>query len=172
MKTFLLIIATLFISLSSFAGTKIVELSSDKTAYAEGDSAVLRANFVSKPDNSDFSLDIVGTLNNSPLASDRITDFEIFSKTAALTEGNYTWTVQVVIQDTKYAQDLKDTIRYYADEIYSLNAKIAAETDPAKLANLIARRDSDLSSQGAAQAELTSIRSPVLSPISLTFSVQ
>lgn len=173
MRALFLALAAFVLPLSTHAQeTKIVELKADKPVYAVGDTALLRANFYARPDNSDFEFDIVGTLNGTPIPADRVTDFQIFSSAKNLAAGSYTWNVQVVIQDARYARDLKDTINYYADLAANLNDQIAVETDPDKLANLTKQRDDALSLKAAAESELSDLRSPVMAPLSLNFSVQ
>lgn len=171
MKLFLLISSFIFLN-TALAETKIVDLRSDKGIYSAGDTAVLRANFLSKPDNSDFQFDITAKLNGQSLPVDRVTDFQMFSSAKNLVAGNYTWQVSVVVQDARYARDLKSTIQFYSDAIAGIDTQIATETDPAKLLNLQKRRADDISIKQSAINELNQIRTPVLAPLTLQFSVQ
>lgn len=171
MKTLIFSILLSFLSVTN-AQTKVIELKSDKAVYAAGETAVLRANFFAKPDNTDFQFDIVSSLNSNLLEVDRVTDFQMFSSAKELVAGDYTWTVSVVVQDARYARDLKTTIQYYTNLIIDLDEQIAAETDPVLLANLQKRKDDAISLKIAAQSELNSIRTPVLAPVTLDFTVQ
>ena len=170
---FLNIIAVLFLSQISFAQqTKVIELKSDKAIYATTENPILKATLFSKPDNTDYQFDITATLNGQNIDVDRITDYQMFSSPKNLIVGAYTWTVTMVIQDAKYAKDLKTTIKYYENQISILDAQIAVTTDPVTLATLQARRIDYLDIKSAAAQQLQSIRRPVLAPVSLTFTVQ
>lgn len=171
MKTLIFSIL-LTLSTQLFAQTKIVELKSDKTIYSAGETAVLRANFLARPDNTDFQFDIISSLNSELLTVDRVTDFQMFSSAKDLVAGVYTWGVTVVVQDARYARDLKTTIAYYADLVITLDEQIAVETDPVLLANLQKRKEDANHLKAAAQSELHSIRTPVLAPVTLQFTVQ
>lgn len=172
MKTFLFSFFFLLLQTSAFAQTRILELKSDKSVYSAGEAAVLRANFFSKPDNTDFQFDIISTVNGEPVEVDRVTDFQMFSSVKNLLPGNYTWEVSVVVQDARYARDLKETIIYYTDSIANLDAQIAIETDPVALASLQNRRDDAMRLKAAALSELNGIRTAILAPLTLQFSVQ
>ncbi|MGZ6419033.1 MAG: hypothetical protein ACXWPX_11005 [Pseudobdellovibrio sp.] len=172
MKSLLMILLPLFFSTSLYAQTSIVTLNADKTIYASGDTAILRANFLAKPDNTDFQFDALATLDGQAVTVDRVTDFQMFSTVKNLTTGNHTWQVTVVIQDARYAQDLKDSITYYTNLIASLDSQIAAATDPTVIANLQKRKDDAVNIKTAAESELQNIRSPVMNPLTLQFTVQ
>lgn len=172
MKNLIVILSLSLAAAVSVAQTRIVELRSDKTVYAEGENPVLRADFLSKPDNTDFQFDILGTLNGTELAVDRVTDYQMFSQPRDLEPGTYTWEVTVVIQDARYARDLKESIAYYENLISTLEAQIAVETDPEALAALERRRDEAVQIKTAAESELNRIRKPVLAPLSLSFTVE
>jgi hypothetical protein len=172
MRSILFSILIACFAVNAGAETKVLELKSDKAIYAAGETAVLRANFFSKPDNSDYQFDILATLNGQPIIVDRVTDFQMFSTAKQLEVGDYVWSVTVVIQDARYARDLKETIIYYSNLIASLDEQIAAEIDPVKLESLQKRRADDITLKDAANAELQSIRTPILAPLTLQFSVQ
>lgn len=152
--------------------TRIVALSSDKAVYAAGENAVLRAKFFTRPNNPNYDFDIVGILNGSPLPVTRITDFEMFSSAKNLVAGNYAWTVSVVVQDARYARDLKTSIAYFESEIERLTQEIAQETDPDRLENLNRQKAKNESLKAASVSELNQIRTPVLAPQTITFIVQ
>lgn len=166
------IITILFLSQFAVSQTKVIELKSDKAIYTINDSPILKATLFSKPDNTDYQFDVTATLNGQPIATDRVTDYQVFSSPKNLVAGEYTWIVTMVIQDAKYAQDLKTTIKYYLNQISILDAQIAAETDPVVLENLQARRLDAIDIKAAAESELQSIRKPVLAPVQLEFTVQ
>jgi len=174
MKIFkgLVALSILLITNVSFAETKVIELKSDKAVYAVGEVPVLQATVLTKPDSSDFQFDITAKLNNADIATSRVTDFQMFSAPKNLAVGSYSWTVTLVIQDASYAKDLKTTIRYYENQILDLDAQIAVETDPAALAVLQGKRADAVQIKTAAASELQSIRTAVLQPVTLTFSVQ
>jgi hypothetical protein len=166
------IITILFLSQFAVAQTKVIDLKSDKTIYAVSESPILKATLFSKPDNTDYQFDVTATLNGQSIATERVTDYQIFSSPKNLTAGAYTWVVTMVIQDAKYAQDLKTTIKYYLNQISILDAQIATEIDPVVLENLQSRRLDALDIKAAAESELQSIRKPVLAPVQLEFTVQ
>ena len=168
----LLALLTLIFSASLYAQTSIVELKADKTIYAAGDTAILRANFLAKPDNTDYQFDVLATLDGQAITVDRVTDFQMFSTAKTLVTGTHTWQVTVVIQDARYARDLKASIIYYTDSIASLDTQIAAATDPVVIANLQKRKDDAVNIKAAAESELQNIRSPVMNPLTLSFTVQ
>lgn len=161
-----------FMVFAHSANTKIVRLRSDKKIYAEGETAILRATFLSKPDNSNFQFDILGNLNAEPLPVDRVTDYQMFSKVKNLEPGTHTWQVLVVIQDARYARDLKASIAHYGQIIAELDAEINLETDPDVIEQLEAQKATALKKKTAAESELSRIRTPVLEPLTLQFTVE
>lgn len=169
---FLNIITVLFLSQLAVAQTKVIDLKSDKAVYTTSESPILKATLFSKPDNTDYQFDVTATLNGQAIPTDRVTDYQIFSSPKNLPVGTYTWIVTMVIQDAKYAQDLKTTIKYYLNQVSILDAQIATETDPVVLENLQSRRIDALDIKAAAESELQSIRKPVLAPVQLDFTVQ
>ena len=169
---FLNIIAILFLSQLAVSQTKVIELKSDKAIYTVNETPILKATLFSKPDNTDYQFDVTATLNGQQVATDRVTDYQVFSSPKNLPVGIYTWVVTMVIQDAKYAKDLKATIKYYLNQISILDAQIAVETDPVVLENLQTRRLDAIDIKAAAESELQSIRKPVLAPVQLDFTVQ
>ncbi len=166
------IIAILFLSQVAVSQTKVIELKSDKSVYTTTETPILKATIFSKPDNTDYQFDVTATLNGQSIPTDRVTDYQIFSSPKNLAVGAYTWIVTMVIQDAKYAQDLKTTIKYYLNQISVLDAQIATETDPVVLENLQSRRLDAIDIKAAAESELQIIRKPVLAPVQLEFTVQ
>jgi hypothetical protein len=47
-----------------------------------------------------------------------------------LTAGDHTWRAEVVLQDARYARDLKTSIAYFAEKVSEINDRLAEETDP------------------------------------------
>ena len=166
------IITILFLSQFAMSQTKVIELKSDKAIYTTNEAPILKATLFSKPDNTDYQFDVTATLNGQAVATDRVTDYQIFSSPKNLAIGQYTWVVTMVIQDAKYAQDLKTTIKYYLNQVSILDAQIASETDPVVLENLQSRRLDALDIKAASESELQSIRKPVLAPVQLAFTIQ
>lgn len=156
----------------SFAQTKVIELKSDKSIYNVGDIPVLKATLFSKPDNSDFQFDVSALLNDVEIKTDRITDFQIFSAPKNLSVGTYNWVVTVVIQDARFATDLKSIIKYYDDKIIDIDTELLTATDPNIIADLMAKKTEYQNIISASQQQLNSIRTPVLQPVSLQFTVQ
>lgn len=154
------------------ANTRIVKLRSDKKIYSVGDAAILRATFNSKPDNSNFQFDVIGSLNSEPLPISRVTDYQMFSSVKNLVAGHYTWSVTVVIQDARYARDLKQSISYYEQKVAVLDQEINLETDPDILEQLEAQKLVALHKKSAAESELNRIRKPVFEPLTLQFTVE
>lgn len=159
------------LSAAEVLDTKLIALSSDKAVYSAGESAVLRAQLLSKPNNPNFDFDVVATLNGDTIAVDRVTDFELFSTAKELTAGNYSWTATLVLQDARYARDLKAAIQYYSSEIERLTNEIAEETDPQAIANLEKKKARAEALKAASENELASIRTAVLAPQTISFQV-
>lgn len=158
--------------LPAIAASDFVKLRSNKATYTEGENAILRAVFLTKPDNSNFQFDITGILNAEALSVERVTDYQMFSTAKNLLPGTYTWSVTVVIQDARYARDLKVSIAYYAARITELEDLIAVETDPEALEVLEHERSKQISKKSAAESELSRIRTPVREPMTLQFTVE
>lgn len=136
MKFLKLIVITIFSTLfvqSLQAQTQVVDLKSDKAIYTTSENPILKVTLFSKPDNTDYQFDVTATLNGQSIATERVTDYQIFSSPKNLPVGEYTWVVTLVIQDAKYAQDLKTTIKYYLNQISILDAQIATEIDPVEI---------------------------------------
>lgn len=150
---------------------EIFSISSDKAAYAVNEAATLRASVVTRPINTDYEFDIVGTLNGTPLAAERVTDFEYFSTAPNAEAGIYMWEATLVMQDKRYARDLKASITYFDGRIATIDGQLATETDPDVIASLQAQKARYLSLKAGADSELGSIRTPVKN-LSLEFTVQ
>ncbi len=153
------------------AQTKLVQLSSDKAVYTQGETASLKAYLLSKPTSPNFQFDVQAKVNNQSVATERITDFQYFYGAKNLTAGSYTWQVTVVIQDARYARDLKTSITYYVQLVENLDGQIATETDPVRLEALQRRKSEALALKQAAEKELESIQTPIAEPVELNFTV-
>ncbi len=171
MKT-LFIASLVFLSTTVLAQTKVIEVKSDKLIYSTTETPVLRATLFAKPDNSDFQFDIIAKLNGTEIKTDRVTDYEMFSNPKNLTVGVYTWVVTLVTQDARYARDLKTTIKYYENKNITIDQQLLTETNPTVIANLQAQKTQNLNIIAASKSELNNIRTPVLNPVSTTFTIQ
>ena len=160
------------ITSSGLAQTAVFTLKSDKTVYATTETPILKASVYTRPDNSDYEFDITATLNNQSIATERVTDFQMFSMPKNLVIGTYTWAVILVMQDARYAKDLKATIKYYENKIIDIDTQLSTATDPQVIATLQQQKTNYTNIKLAAVSELTAIRTPVLAPQTLTFQVQ
>ncbi|MCO5142774.1 MAG: hypothetical protein M9962_06765 [Oligoflexia bacterium] len=151
--------------------TKIIETYVDAT-YDEGDSAILRTQFFSKPDNQNLEFDLISKINDVEISVHRINDFEIFSTLEDLAIGSYTWAVQVVLQDKRLATDLKISLTNFANRISEIDTELLDATDPEEIADLEAERAELVELSSTVQDQLTKIRTPFLNPITKTFIVE
>ncbi len=168
----ILLLSLFFSSLPAFADTKLIQLSSDKTTYAAGETAVLRAMLLSEPENTDFEFEALGQLNGADLPMDRITQFESFANVANLQAGAYTWTVNIYLQDARLARDLKASIDFYNGKIANIDAELVTNPPPERVAELEADKAEDQSLITAAQNQLTANRTFVHGPETISFTVQ
>ena len=171
MKSLLLIITTLS-CLHLMASSDLIRLTSDKSVYTSTENPILRATLNSRPDNTDFQFDIIATLNGANIPTERVTDYMMFSKASSLASGDYTWAVTVVLQDARYARDLKATIKYYENRISDINQQLLTETDPQIITQLNNQKNQFQGIITASQSELNQIRTQVSDPVQLQFSVQ
>jgi len=162
----------LLFTVQAFAGTEILTLSSDKSIYAESETAILRASLHAKPNNANLQFDLLATLNGNPIAVDRVTDFQSFSTEKNLALGSYTLEVTLVVQDARMATDLKAAIAFYNADIAEIQEDLSTETDPEVIANLQARLLKSQNLLAAAEFQLSDIRSIVMEPKTLSFIVQ
>lgn len=167
----LLALLLTFTSFTSAADTVIATLKSDRTSYAVGENAVLRATLHTRPENPDFQFDIVGRVNSVALPVERTTDFNMFSTLSNLESGTFTWEVDVVLQDAAYAKDLKASILYFDDKIEVIDNRLLTETDPVVIDSLILQKERYEELKSASQQELSDSRTLVQS-LSLTFTAQ
>ncbi len=164
-------LCALFISQGAQAATPLFTITSDKATYLTTDTVNLTANFTAVPSNADYEFDLVSNVSGVSVDTTRANSKQLVVQVSNLPVGTYTWQVQVVLQETRYAKDLKTGIQNDAAQIISLNSQIAAEQDPVKKAALQNTRDQVVAEQASFQAELANVRTPVLTPVSLTFSV-
>jgi hypothetical protein len=150
---------------------ELATISSDKDIYATGETAILQIALSTQPDNTNYEFDAVGDVDGLALEIDRSTPFALFSTDATLQAGTDTWTVHIVLQDARYARDLKTSIGYFTQKITDIDARLATETDPTVIANLQTQRSKYVGLLAASQSELTEIRSEVKT-LSLNFEVQ
>lgn len=150
---------------------EILTISSDKAEYIVGEVPELQASVVTRPLSPDFEFDVVGELNEQPLSVERVSDFEFTSSAPGLAAGSYTWEATLVIQDKRYARDLKASITYFEGQIDTIEDQLATETDPDLIAALEAEKARYESLQAAAEAELVAIRT-VVKTAQIEFTVQ
>ena len=160
----------LMIAAPTFASTQIATLNFDKTYYVAGNKAVLTALLASKPNDPNLEFDIVGKLNGTTLDATRVTDYDFYSTTAALTAGSYNWTVTVYLQDARYARDLKTSITGFTSQIAAIDVSLQTETNPTVIAQLQAQRASLVDLGNTTTAQLAASRTSVYSTY-LTFIV-
>ena len=77
----------------------------------------------------------------------------------------------MVLQDARYARDLKSSIKYFQDKITVIDVRLATETDPVVIADLQSQKARYQSLKAASESELTSIRT-LVETLTLTFTVQ
>lgn len=164
-----LLLAPFLFAPLSFA-EPLASLSSNKAEYAVGESAVLRASLATKPADENYELDLISTLNEESLPTERTTDFQMFATALNLAAGSHTWAVTVVLQDKRYARDLKASLNYFNAKIAEIDEALATETDPVEIARLQERRARYLSLHEAATAELSNHRTAVAGPFTHTFN--
>lgn len=156
--------------LYTYGGTKIVDLTVDKSFYVAGNKALLTAVLASKPDNANMEFDLTATLNAVNLPLNRVTEHSFYAQTQALAQGSYNWTVKVFLQDARFARDLKISMQSFTDRIAAIDAALLTETDPTKIANLQAERAQKVDLRLACESQLAAIRSQVFSTF-LNFNV-
>lgn len=166
----------LFLALALFSAlpaqaAEIFTISSDKANYSVGETPVLQASVATKPLSPDFEFDVVAELNEQALAVERITDYEFFSSAPGLAADSYTWEATLVIQDKRYARDLKESIAYFDGRIATIDGQLATETDPDVIASLNAQKARYQSLKSGAMSELGSIRTAVKTA-TIQFTVQ
>lgn len=160
----------LFSIVPAFAAD-VLELRSDKSTYSSGESAVLRASLDTRPADQNFEFDLVSNLNGVGLSVERTTDFEFFSYSAPLVAGDYTWEVTMVLQDKRYARDLKASILYFTQKIQAIDEELGT-APPEEVPDLEARKARYLSLKNAAEIELENHRTIITGPKTLQFQVQ
>lgn len=168
MKTFL---AMMFLALPAY-GADLLTLSTDKASYAVGEPVIVHASLSTAPDNTDYEFDLLTTLNAAPLALSRPTAYEFFGSAEGLAAGDYELSTQVVIQDARYARDLKTAIAHFTAEVARYQALIDAATDPVLIGQYEAAKARNQSLQDASASELAAIRTNVGSPVTHNFIVE
>ena len=166
-----LILGLCLFALPAFADTKLIQISSDRATYAAGDTAILRAMLLTKPDNANFEFEALGKLNGVDLPLERITEFESFSLAQDLEPGVYTWSVEIVIQDGRLARDLKESIAYFTARIAEIDAELATEPPPERVEELLAAKAQVERLAAVTSLELTRIRTKVHGPVTIDFEV-
>lgn len=164
-----LILGLLF-CVPAFSETAVVSLLA-KPTYAVGETAILRAQLLTRPDNSNFEFDLVGRLNDVEVPIERITEFEAFSEVRDLEAGSFHWAVDVYVQDKRLAADLKTAISSFTAEIETIDAELGTATDPDRIAYLESQKARFERLRAASLSQLASIRSHVHGPVSINFSV-
>lgn len=167
----LAIVCSLLITISTAWAAEVLELRSDKNTYSVGEAAVLRASLDTKPSDVNFEFDLVSELNGVALSVERTTDFEFFAYSSPLFAGDYVWEVTMVLQDKRYARDLKASILYFTQKIQQIDAELGA-APPEEIPDLEARKARYISLRSAAEQELQSHRTIITGPKTLQFQVQ
>ena len=172
MKAVLFALSALILNLTPEAqSSPLISLRSDKASYGENERAVLRASLATRPADPNYEFDVVSTLNAAPIAMERTTDFEQFASTAELSVGSYTWSATLVLQDKRYARDLKNSIGYFDGRIALIDEDLANATDPEEIEQLERSRARYVSLKASAEAELANHRATVAGPITHEFTV-
>jgi hypothetical protein len=167
---FLALALAIFTASAAYAD-EILTISSDKAEYLVGEVPELQASVVTRPLSPDFEFDVVGELNEQPLPVERVSDFEFSSTAPGLSAGSYTWDVTLVIQDKRYARDLKASITYFDGQIDTIEDQLLTETDPGVIEQLEAEKARFESLKAAAESELVAIRT-VVKAAHIDFTVQ
>jgi hypothetical protein len=172
MKKMIIIFSLFSLCFSHTIKADLFKISSNKSVYLVNEKPLLKATVFSKPENTDYQFDIHTELNNQIISSDRVTDYQMFSLPQNLVAGLYTWKVTLVIQDARYARDLKTTIKYYQNQIIDIDTKLLTETNPQVILDLQNQKTENLNIIQSAQSELQSIQTIVAPSQTIQFRVQ
>lgn len=166
-----LILLALSFSAVAQAETKIVEIFSSKSVYNLGETVILRSMLLTKPDNENYELEVLGDLGGNPLSLERVTEFESFAAVEGLTPGTYTFSANVVIQDARLARDFKESIRRFQEKIAAIDAELATNPPPDRVEELLAEKARFEQLLQTTQGELSRIRTKIHGPVTLNFDV-
>lgn len=166
----------LVLALGLLVGTaqaaNIVELSANKTVFAPGEKAILRAKLTTKPDNENLELDLVGKVENIDHSINKLTEFEYFSTLDLPTVGIYRWRVTVYLQDKRLARDLKATLSELSKNIAEIDEELVDAEDPEQIAELEAAKAKLTNLRTLTEEQLASIRTQVYGPAALNVRVE
>jgi len=143
-------------------------LTSDKASYAAGATATVVAALSGTPENPDEEFFVSAMFAGNSIPMTRLTKTESYAITPALSSGASLFFGQVYLQNAREAKALNEAVKFYQNDIASLQAQLAITTDPNAIATINSEIAVDQDRLGAVQNEQSRIRTPVGPPVTIT----
>jgi hypothetical protein len=168
----LLLAALLLASPEAFAGTPLLQLSSDSANYAVGATAHLMARPLVHPHESSDDFFISATLNAAPLPLNQVVNGPGIASVYLSQGGTYVLSAQLFLENARLAASLNDSIRSLNLANEQLTTQLNQTSDPALQANLQAEISGNAQQIAEATQELQQIRKPFGASQSISFTAQ
>lgn len=141
---------------------ELVSLTSNKSSYAVGESAILRTQFSVRAQGPDLEYFVSGNVNGEPVSFSAVAEDDFFAVSSPFSvSGTYLVQAQGFIQDKRQASEISGSITFFENRNLEITELLETETDPELLASLVAERDRNEFLIERLSAELNSLRKPV-----------
>ena len=152
----------------------LITIASDTLSYLVGEQAMLTVHDEVQPGGGESRYYYRATLDDAPIALSVLpgSHGDMAHQTAPFTEpGTHTFKVDLYIEDGALAKNLEQTITYYQNDVNAVNEALRWETDPDRIAALLAQKAADLERIAEAQGLLEENRTRIGETTILQFSV-
>ncbi len=153
----------------------ISTITTDKTIYSIGESAIVSVQLASEPTNAKYEFYVAAQDQSNrdiTLTRDPVTGIYSGATIPFENVGTYQFTARVYLQDKRLAQELLSAIDLYQADADQIQSEIDNATSPEEIAQLQQELDDTVQKLIAAQDSLAKIRRLVDAPVNVSVQVQ